>query len=70
MSQIYNDNIKRPKAKAARYSNRDLKNLHILLGNLTEGLGSRKEHCWSYVVYASENTTKNLVVQGRKRPNW
>ena len=32
---------------------------------LAEGLGSRKEHCWSYVVSAFENTTKNLVIQGR-----
>ena len=25
----------------------------------------RREHCWSYVVSAFENTTKNLVDQGR-----
>ena len=43
----------------------DLKNLLILPENLAEGLGSRKEHCWSYVVSAFENTIKNLVVQGR-----
>ena len=62
MSKIYNDNIK---AKAARYSTRDLKNLHILPENSAEGLKARREHCWSYVVSAFKNTTKNLVVQGR-----
>ena len=34
-------------------------------GKLAEGLGSREEHCWSYVVSAFENTNKNLMVQGR-----
>ena len=63
MSKIHNDNIK--KAKAARYSIRDLKNLCILLENSAEGLGSRKEDCWSYVAYAFENTTKNVVVEGK-----
>ena len=52
-------------AKVARYSAKDLKNLYILLKNLAEGLGSRREHCWSYIVSAFENRTKNLVVQGR-----
>ena len=63
MSQIYNGNIK--KAKVTRNSTRDLKNLRILPENLAEVLGSRKEHCWSYVVSAFENTTKISVVQGR-----
>ena len=53
------------KSKAARYSAKDLKNLRILPENSAEGLGSSREHCWSYVVSAFENTTKNLVVQGR-----
>ena len=53
------------KAKAARYSTRDLKNLHILPENSKEGLRSRRERCWSYVVSVSQNTPKNLVVQGR-----
>ena len=52
-------------AKVARYSTKDLKNLYILLKNSAEGLGSRREHCWSYIVSAFENRTKNLVVQGR-----
>ena len=53
------------KAKAARYSARDLKNLHILPENSAEGLGSRREHCWHYEVANFKNTPKNLVVQGR-----
>ena len=39
--------------------------LKMLPENVAEGLVSRKEHCWSYVVSAFDNTTKNLVVQGR-----
>ena len=63
MGQTYSGNIK--KAKAARYSASDLKNLHILPENSAEGLRSRREHCWSYVVSVFENTPKNLVIQGR-----
>ena len=62
MNQRYNDN---KKTKAERKSASDLENLRILLENSAEGLGSRREHCWSYIVSAFENTTKNLVVQGR-----
>ena len=49
----------------SEYIARDLKNLCILPENLAEALGSRKEHCWGYVVSAFENRTKNLVLQGR-----
>ena len=63
MSQRYNNNIKRP--KPLRYSARDLKNLRILLENSAEGLKSRRERCWRYVVSVFENTPKHLVVQGR-----
>ena len=63
MSQRYYDNIKRP--KPLRYSARDLKNLRILLENSAEGLKSRRERCWHYVVSVFENTPKHLVVQGR-----
>ena len=63
MSQRYNNNIKRP--KPLRYSARDLKNLCILLENSAEGLKSRRERCWHYVVSVFENTPKHLVVQGR-----
>ena len=66
MGRIYNDNIKKAKA-TSRFSARDLKNLCILPKNSAEGLGSKRElrSIWSYVVSAFENTTKNLVVQGR-----
>ena len=65
MSQRYNDNIKRP--KPLRYSARDLKNLRILHENSAEGLGSRRECCWRYVVSVFGYTPKHLVVQGRKQ---
>ena len=61
MNQIYNGNIK--KGKVARYFAKNLSNLCILPENSTEGLGSKRKDCWSYVVSAYENTTKNLVVQ-------
>ena len=57
MSQIYNGNIKRPKLQDTP--------LEILLKNSTEGLRSRREHRWSYVLSAFKNTTKNVAVQGR-----
>ena len=64
---IYESNMQcqHKKTKATRYSARDLKNSCILPENSAEDLGSRREHCWSYIVSAFENTTKNLVVQGR-----
>ena len=43
----------------------DLKNLHILPEDSAEGFGSMIEYCWSYVVSTFENTTENLVAQGR-----
>ena len=57
------------KAKAKRKSARDLKNLHILSENSTDGLRSRRERCWGYIS-AHENTPEKLpqlcfVVQGR-----
>ena len=39
------DIITTPKTKAERKSDKDLKNLRILLENLTEGLGTRGECC-------------------------
>ena len=41
------------------------KNLCILSENSAEGLGSRRDHCWSYVVSVFEDTPTNLVVQAR-----
>ena len=62
MNQIYNDNIKKPKPQNIPLG---ILKLLILPENLAKGFGSRKEHCWSYVVSTFENTTKNLLVQGR-----
>ena len=56
---------KAKKAKAARYSTRDLKNLSILPENSAEGFMSRREHCGSYIISVFENIPQNLVVQGR-----
>ena len=69
---IYESNILRQhkKAKATRYSARNLKNLCISTENLAEGLRSTRERCWSYVVSVFKNTTKNLVAQeGRSWSN-
>ena len=55
MCQIYNGNIKRPKPQ--NISAKDFTE------NSAEGLGSTREHCWSYVVSAFENKTKNLVLK-------
>ena len=58
MSQRYNDNILLAKSKSK--SAGDLKNLHILQENSTEGLGPRRERCQGYVsIY--ENTPKTLL---------
>ena len=62
MSKRY-DNIKRPKPQDTELE--ILQNLGILPENSAEGLGSRREHCWCYVVSVFQNTSKNLVVQGR-----
>ena len=56
---------KAKKAKAARYSTRDLKNLSILPENSAEGFMSRREYCGGYIVSVFENIPQNLVVQGR-----
>ena len=53
------------KAKAARYSAWDLKNLRILLEYSAEGLGARRECCWGYV-FVYENTPKKLLHLPRK----
>ena len=63
----YESNIlwQHKKAKAARYSAMDLKNLCILPENSAEGFMSRRKHCGSYIVSAFQNIPKNLLVQGR-----
>ena len=45
------------KVKAAKYYSKDFAE------NSAEVLGSRREHCWSYIVSVFENKTKNLEVQ-------
>ena len=62
MSQINNDNIKRPKLQDIPL--RILKIYTFYQKTKQRALGPG-EHRWSYVVSAFENTTKNLVVQGR-----
>ena len=62
MNQIYNNNIKRSKLQDILLG---ILKLCIFPKNLAKGLGSRKEHCWSYVVSAFGNTNKNLMVQER-----
>ena len=44
------------KTKTARYSASDPKNLCILPENSAEGIRSRRECCWSYIVSVFENT--------------
>ena len=48
------------KAKAARYSATDLKNLCILPENSIGGLGSRRDCCWSYIP-VFEDSPKKLI---------
>ena len=71
MSQIYNDNTKRPKPKENQLGILGIsptESTHFA-GNSAEGLRSRREHCWGYIsIY--KNTLKKLlqlflVVQGR-----
>ena len=62
MSQAYNENIKKAKPQDTQL---DVKNSCILPENSAEGLGSRRDCCWNYVVSIIENTAKDLVVQGR-----
>ena len=50
------------KAKAARYSARDLKNLLILLENLAGALGTRRECCLGYISIF-ENTPEKLILK-------
>ena len=60
MSQINNDNIKRPKLQDIPL--RILK-IYTFYQKTKQRAFGPGEHCWIYVVSAFENTTKNLVVQ-------
>ena len=54
MSQIYNNNTKRPKLKENQLG------ILEISGNSAEGLGFRRECCWGYVSIF-ENTPKKLL---------
>ena len=61
MSQIYNDNTRRPKPKENQLgilgiSSREFKHF---AGNSAEGLWSRRERCWDYLS-VFENTPIKL----------
>ena len=51
MSQIYNDNTKRPKLKENQSETLEISSREFMhfAGNSTEGTGSRNECCWGYV---------------------
>ena len=51
MSQIYNDNTKRPKLEENQLGMLGISSREFThsTGNSVEGLGSRREHCWDYV---------------------
>ena len=53
------------KAKAIRYSARDLKNLRIFPENSAEDLGCRRDRCLRYIAFVFVKIPKNLLVQGR-----
>ena len=61
MSQIYNDNTKRPKLKENQLGILEISTREFthFVGNSPEGLWSRKEHWWDYVS-VFENTPKKL----------
>ena len=62
MSQIYNDNTKRPKPNENQQGILGISSREFthFVGNSSEGLRSRRESCWDYVsVFA--NTPKRLV---------
>ena len=62
MSQIYNDNTKRQKLKGNQLGILEISTREFthFAGNSSEGLGSRKEHCWDYVAVFG-NTPKKLL---------
>ena len=62
MSQIYNDNTKKPKPKKNKLgifgiSSREFRHY---VGNSAEGLQSKRERCWDYISLF-EDTTKKLL---------
>ena len=67
MSQIYNDNTKRPKLKENQLEILGIssKEFTYFAGNSVEGFGSRRERCWDYVSVFG-NTPKKLLHLSRK----
>ena len=61
ISQIYN-NTKRPKPKENQLGILGISSREFthFAGNSSEGLRSRREHCWGYISIF-ENTSKNLL---------
>ena len=59
------DNIKSSKPQDNQL--RILKKLSILSENSAEGIRSRRQRCWGYVVSVFENTSTNVVVQRRAK---
>ena len=51
MSQIYNDNTKRPKPKENQLGILGISSKEFMhyVGNPAEGLGARRDRCWGYV---------------------
>ena len=62
MSEIYNDNTKRPKLKENQLGILGISSREFMhfAGNSAEGLGSRRECCWDYIS-VFENTPKKLL---------
>ena len=62
MSQIYNDNTKRPKPKENQLGILEISTREFMhfAGNSPEGFGSRREHCRDYVS-VFENAPKKLL---------
>ena len=61
MSQIYNDNTKKPKLKENQLGILGISSSEFMhfAGNSAEGLGSRRECCWGYISIF-ENAPKKL----------
>ena len=62
MSQMYNDNTKRPKPKENQPGILEISSTEFtyFAGNSAQGLGSRTECCWD-CVSVFENTPKKLL---------
>ena len=67
MSQIYNDNTKRPKPKENQLGILGISSREFThyVGNSAEGLRSRRECCWGYISIF-ENTPKSCRISPLK----